>query len=129
VIFWIALISNPKNQAKLELKDYLIVHFVTLTIPLILQYKTTLFDKNSQSVTFTKKNLIMNKTISFKFSDINRVEMVYGKGGNYARSGVIQLTVKNKQIQIVDSDLNKNRTRKNQELCEKIKDWIKEDLV
>ncbi|KMT65208.1 hypothetical protein [Catenovulum maritimum] len=122
VAFWLAAATKEES---LKLADYLIFNGVCLVVLAIQRSRKVIFDKRSHSVVIHNRFLWMKSEDWFALKDVSQVEMVYGKGGRYAKGGAVYLHVKDKQKAIVDSDICFGNVQRNIRIKNEIAEWLK----
>ncbi|MER2491615.1 hypothetical protein [Catenovulum sediminis] len=122
IVFWIAAVAGEKQ---LKMQDYLIFNGVCLVVIAIQRRRKLVVDKHSKSAVLYTHFLWVKSEDWFSLKDIKSVDMVYGRGGRYARGGAVYLNVKDKQKAIIDSDICFGNAKRNIRLRDEIADWLK----
>ncbi|WP_016957426.1 hypothetical protein ACMZOO_12885 [Catenovulum sp. SX2] len=120
-LFWLAAVFGDKD---LKLEDYLIFNGVCLVVLAIQRSRKTMFDKHNKTVVLHTRFLWIKSEDWFSLKDVRGVEMVYGKGGRYARGGAVYLLVKDQRKAIVDSDICFGNVKRNIGIKQQIAEWL-----
>ncbi|EWH10085.1 hypothetical protein DS2_09842 [Catenovulum agarivorans DS-2] len=121
LLFWGAALFGDKD---LKVEDYVIFNGVCLVVLAIQRSRKTIFDKHNKTVVLHSRFLWIKSENWFSLKDVRGVEMVYGKGGRYARGGAVYLLVKDQRKAIVDSDICFGNAERNVGIKQQIAEWL-----
>ncbi|MDP2560627.1 hypothetical protein [Psychrobium sp. 1_MG-2023] len=122
LIFWSAVLLV--EQAKqLKAVDYFIFSSICLIGMIIQKHKKLSLNKQNNQAILVVKSILGTKEQRFSLTDIESVEMVYGRG-QYARGGAIYLVIDGQKQAIVDSDICFGNVERNIRVKEEISQWL-----
>jgi hypothetical protein len=111
-------------QPDIQMIDYIIFHVVIIIISATQQYKKTTFNRLTNEVVISSRGILNNKTRTIKLSEIEAIDMSYGRGGNFANGGTVVLITALERINITSSDITKSSKVANKKSHQTINDFV-----
>lgn len=119
------LIFSFTTSEDLKIQDLLIFYGVCGIFLVIHKYRKTIIDKDNDICIISEFGILGEKTHRIKCSEIEKLEMSYGRGGGVARGGTLTLQTKEKLFQIIDSDIAPKNEQKVIDAMNKIQSFLK----
>ena len=112
IVALMGAVATVISGQDVALKDGAIFYGVIAVFLLIHRRKVSVFDPQHKTISFTQKNLFINRTETLNFADVSRLELAHGRGSGVAKGGALVIVCGDKRHNITDSDLARG-TQKN----------------
>lgn len=121
----IATISIFMGKFEGGIIDLLIFYGVCAVFISIHFYIETIFDKEQETCTILKRNLFKREETQFLLSDINDLDIHFGRGSGVARGGTLNLSTDDKEYTTINSDIQLKHEQKVIQAKEEIERFLK----